>query len=186
MTQSAVPEHACVRVGPASAVTLIAGWPQACDCGNDRRATCHAVTGMLLAADDRAPMRWLETADVIIVSAVTEGADPVDWLRRYPGCAVVAAWTRPNECSVATRSTVLRGLAVSGRQGDSAAFACAAFVHGWLAARLPLTLLSPACLQVAPEPAATWPRAGSPLFFRFSYRPMTGGDSSADPPGPAL
>lgn len=179
MTRPAAPEHACVRVSPLSAGTLIAGWPRACAGNGGRRPGWPAVTGTLLVADDRAPVRGLETADVIVASAGPGTPGPGEWLRRYPGCAVAAVWTRPGECSVATRSGVLASVAVSGQSGDRGALACAVFTYGWLAAGLPLAVLSPACLCVGPGPAVAWPRPGSPCFFRFSYCPVPGGD-----PGP--
>jgi hypothetical protein len=177
VTRCAAPGHACVRVGPLSGGTLVAGWPQACDGG--RRPGWHAVTGTLLVADDRAPADRLETADVIVASAGPGRSGLGEWLHRYPGCAVVAARTRPGECSVVTGSAVLPSVAVSGQPGDRGALACAVFTHGWLAAGLPLALLSPACLCVGPSPALAWPQPGSPWFFRFSYCPVSGDD-----PGP--
>lgn len=184
MTGSTVPEHACVRVGPLTAGTLIAGWPQACDCDGGRRHGWHAVTGTLVAAHDRAPVRRLEGADVIVTSGLPGHTEPGEWLRRYPGCAVAAAWTSPGECAVATRHGVLRGLAVSGQAGDGGALACAAFIHGWLVAGWPLTLFSPACLDVSPGAAVGWPEAGGPLFFRFGYRSASREDPSPEAPVP--
>jgi hypothetical protein len=187
MTQRAAPEHAWVRAGPLNTGTLIAEWPQACDCAGGRRPGWRAVTGTLLVADDRVPTRRLETADVIVASAGPGCTGLGEWLRRYPGCAVAAAWTSSGECSVATRDGVLHSVAVSGQHGDRGALACAVFVHGWLAAGLPLALLSPACLRVCPGSAVTWPRAGGPLlFFRFGYCPVSGHDCpvSEDDPGP--
>jgi hypothetical protein len=184
VTRCAAPEHACVRVGPLSAGTLIAAWPRACACDGGRRPGWLAVTGTLLVADDRAPARRLEAADVIVASAGRGRPGPGEWLRRYPGCAVAAAWTRPGECSVATRSGVLTSVAVSGQSGDRGALACAVFTHGWLAAGLPLALLYPACLCVAPSPAVAWTRPGSPCFFRFSYCPVSGDDSCPEAVGP--
>jgi hypothetical protein len=173
-----------VRVGPLSAGTLVAGWPRACDCESRRRPGWHALTGTLLAARDQAPARWLEGADVIVTSGQSGQAGPGEWLRRYPGCAVAVAWTSPGECAVATRYGVLRGVAVSGQQGDGGALACAAFVHGWLVAGWPLALLAPACLGVGPGAAVGWPDAGSPLSFRFGYCAPSGDDPSPDAPGP--
>lgn len=184
MNRSTRPEHACVRVGPLSPGTLVAGWPWACDCGSRRRPGWQAMTGTLRAVRDRAPAHWLEGADVIVTSGRPGPASPGEWLRRYPGCAVAAAWTSPGECTVATRYGILGGVAVSGQQGDGGALACAAFVHGWLTAGLPLALLSPARLSVGPGPAVGWPDAGSPLFFRFGYCAPSGGDPSPDVPAP--
>ena len=183
MSQCAAPEHACVRVGPLSAGTLVAGWPQACDCDAGRRLGWYAVIGTLLVADDRAPVRRLEAADVIVASAGPGRSGLGEWLHRYPGCAVVAAWTRPGECSVATRNGVLRSVAVTGQQADGGALACAVFVHGWLVAGLPLALLSPACLSISPGAAVAVPRAASPLFFRFGYCSVSGDDPRPGAPG---
>lgn len=188
MSQHATTQHACVRVGPLSARTLVAGWPRPCDCGS-LRSGGRAVTGMLLAADDRAPARRLEEADVIVT---TDGVGTIgagDWLRRYPGCAVAAALVRPGECTVATRGGALRSVAVSGQDAVGVgAFACAVFFHGWLAAGRSLALFRPACLYVSPGTADAWPGEGSPLFFRFSYYPAAGDDpcpeSSGSPAGP--
>jgi hypothetical protein len=185
MTQSAAPKHAYVRVGPLSIGTLIVRWPQGCDCDGDRRPNWPAVTGTLLAADDRAPARWLEAADVIVAFAGPGRIDPGGWLRRYPGCMVVAAWTTPDECSVATRNGVLGSVAVGGEPSHGGALACAMFVHGWLAARLPLGLLSPARLHVSQGTAVTWPQAGTPLFFRFGYCPVSGDDCPISEGGPS-
>jgi len=181
MSQGA-PQHACVRVGPLGAGTLIAGWPQPCDCDSGRRPGWHAVTGTLLAADDSAPPRLLEAADVIVTLAGSGRTMLDEWLRRYPGCAVAAAWTRPGECSVATRDGILRSVAVSGQQGDGGALACAVFAQGWLTAGLPLALLSPACLHVRPGAAVAWREAGSRLFFRFGYCSVAGDGPPARPP----
>ena len=186
MIRSASPRHACVRVGPlSSGRTLVAGWPQVCDCGGGRRPSSRSVTGTLRAADERAPTSWLEAADVIIASAGPRQIDPGEWLRRFPGCAVAAAWTTSDECSVATRNGMLHSVTVSGEQSYGGAFACAMFVHGWLAARLPLVLLSPARLYVSPGTAFTWPRAGNPLFFRFGYCSMSGDDRPMSEGGPS-
>jgi hypothetical protein len=185
MIQSAAPEHACVRVGPLSTGTLVAGWPQGCDCDGGRRPNWRTVTGTLLAADDRAPIHRLEAADVIVTSAGPGRTDPGEWLRRYPGCAVAAAWTTSERCSVATRTGVLRGVTVSGGQSDGSAFACAVFVHGWLAAGLPLAFLSPTCLRISPGAVVTWPRGGSPVFFRFGYCAVSGNDCPMSDGGPS-
>lgn len=182
MSYSATPEHARVRVGPLSAGTLVAGWPQSGDCGCGRCRCGHAVTGTLLAADDRGPARWLETADVIIAVGEAGGTGPGEWLRRYPGCSVAAAMTRRGECSVATRDDVLRSVAVSGQESGAGVLACAVFVYGWLAAGWSLTLLRPARLYVSYGGDVTQ-RLGGPLFFRFGYC-SSSGDPSGPPAGP--
>jgi hypothetical protein len=177
VSQRATTEHACVRVGPLSAGTLVTGWPRPCGCGS-LRSGGRTVTGMLLAADDRAPAWRLEEADVIVTTGGPGTTGVGDWLRRYPGCAVAAAQVRRGECSVATRDGARRDVAVSGQGAAGAgAFACAVFIHGWLAAGRSLALLRPARLYVSPGAADAWPGPGSPLFFRFSYYPASGDDS---------
>jgi hypothetical protein len=184
VTAARAPERACVRVGSANAGPLIAGWPQACDCAGGRRPGWPAVTGTLLAADERSPVRRLETADVIVASTGCGRPGPAEWLRRYPGCAVAVARSGPDECSVASRSGVIGRMAVSGAHGDCGALACAVFTYGWILAGLPLAPLASACLSVGPVAAIAGPGGGRPLFFRFGYCLAPWGDSSPGAPGP--
>jgi hypothetical protein len=163
-----VPEHAFVRVSPLSAGTLVAAWPRSDARGCAGRCSGGAVTGMLLAADERAPTRWLEAADVIITTGWAEDSRPAEWLRRYPGCAVAAAMTQRDECSVATRGVGLRKVAVSGEETDASSLACAVFVYGWLAAGWSLAPLWPGGVHVD-HGADVQSERGSLLFFRFGY-----------------
>jgi hypothetical protein len=170
-----------VRVGPLSTGALVADWPPGRDYGGSRPGE-RTVSGTLLAADDRAPTRWLEAADVIVVTGEAGSAGPTEWLRRYPGSAVAAALVQPGECSVATRDGLLR-VEVSGQGTDNAnALACAVFVHGWLAVGWPLALFRPARLHISHDAAAGPDH--SPLFFRFSYRPVSGDDPRPELSGP--
>jgi hypothetical protein len=164
-----------VRVGPVRGEMLVAGWPQDCELVGTSRPHGRGVAGMLLAADASAPTRWLETADVI-VAASREGSTSLgEWLHRCPGCAVVASWTRPGECSVATRDDGPRMLTVSGQgSADAIALACAVFTHGWVVAGWPLSLLQPTRLHLSQGTAASGPEPGNRLFFRFSYCPAPG------------
>lgn len=163
--------HACVRVGPLGGGMLIARWPEARGC---RCRGGQAVTGTLLAACARSPVRQLELADVIVAGGAAGSAGPSGWLRRYPGCAVAACPGRAGLCSVATRDGVIGHLAGSGLSA-AGALACAVFVHGWLSAGWPLDLLRPARLHVACHAGAGLV-PGTPLFFRFSYCAAPGDD----------
>jgi hypothetical protein len=168
MSERTVPEHAFVRVSASSAGTLVATWPQDGTRGCGGRCPGRTVTGMLLAADERAPTRWLEAADVIITTDRGEGSRPAEWLRRYPGCAVAAVMTRRDECSVATRGAGLHNVAVSGEDVGVSSLACAVFVYGWLAAGWSLAPLWPRGVHVDRCADARTER-GSLLFFRFGY-----------------
>jgi hypothetical protein len=177
MSPHAAAGHACVRVGPLGAGTLAAGWPEAHWHHCSQRHGGRTVTGTLRAADARSPAWRLETADVIVTEGGAGSAGPGDWLRRYPGCAITVAWAWPEDCSVATRDGVLRGMAVSG-PSPGAALACAVFVYGWLGTGLRLSELRPARLHVS-HSAGAGPVGGAPLFFRFSYCAASGDDPEA-------
>jgi hypothetical protein len=181
MREREMPVHARARVGPLSAGTLAAKWPRGFDCESCRPGGRRSVTGALLVADDRAPARWLESADVIVAAGEAGSSAPGEWLRRYPGCAVAAGWAKPGVYFVATGDGGLH-LAVSGHSAVGAsAVACAVFVHGWLVTGWPLALLRPACLHVG-HSGARMPMLGSPLFFSFSYCPASGDDPGLEPP----
>jgi hypothetical protein len=172
VSHPATPGHASVRVAPAAAKALVARWPQGCEHARCPRCHHRALTGTLLAADAAAPARWLEAADVIIAAGGEGISRPGEWLRRYPGCAVVASCTQPGKCLVAMRDGVLHRLTVSGQGAIHAtALTCAVFVHGWSAAGWPLALLRPACLDVSQGVTRPAPEPGRRLFFRFSYCP---------------
>jgi hypothetical protein len=171
MSSCAVPGHACLRVGPLGAGTLVARWPSR---GHDE-ICCHgwqALTGALSVADSRTSTRLLATADVIVAVDEAGSANLGDWLRRYPGCAVAVSTAKPGECSVATRDGVLYPMTVSGPQAVGP-LACAAFAYGWLAAGRSLELLRPAHLHLSHDADDTPGRDGR-LFFKFSYCPASG------------
>jgi hypothetical protein len=175
------PEHACVRFGPVGGDMLVAGWPQDCGPAGSSRPHDRGVAGTLLAARAGAPARWLEAADVIVAASRESDTSLREWLRRYPGCAVAASWTRPGECSVATRDDGPRTLTASSPgSADAIALACAVFMYGWLAAGWPLSLLQPTRLDLSEGAAVPGPELGDRLFFRFSYCPTPGDDP---PPG---
>ena len=177
MSRPAAPEHASLRIAPVTEKALVAGWPQGREHARCLRCHHRGLTGTLLAANSAAPARWLEAADVIVASGGERSSRPGEWLRWYPGCAVVASCTQPGECLVAMRDGVLHGLTVSGAgAGHATALTCAVFVHGWLAAGWPLALLRPACLDVSQGVTAPAPEPGRRLFFRFSYCPAPDSD----------
>lgn len=120
---------------------------------------------------------------------------PLGWLsktlRKHPGCAVAAAWTGRGGCAVATRDGGFRAVLVRGQVDIRVCvLGCAAFVHGWLAAGLPLALLDPARLEIAGAPVSMQPGATEAqppvLFFRFCYRvsPSIPPVGDASEPGP--
>jgi hypothetical protein len=142
-----------------------------------------AVSGDLVAADAMtAGPGSLEVADVICGRSEPGCAPPLTWLAgtmgSYPGCAVAAVWTGEGRCLVATRAgrpfTVSYfvpngpGLRAARNVPVSGALACAMFVHGWLAARWPLTALDPARLVAVTE-------------WRLPARTMTAGRSTPIP-----
>lgn len=171
MSTSGAPVLACVRVGPLAGPVLAARWPRQ-PRDSDRCGGNRAVTGTLLVAHDHSPARFLETADIIVTT--NEAGSPAldSWLRRYPGCTIAVSRAGPGECSVATRTGFLRRMAVSGPSVDGT-LACGVFVHGWLAAGWPLSLLQPARLEIAHD-AGEEPPPEAPLFFRFGYCSSSG------------
>lgn len=185
MSGRALPGHAWVRIGPLGAGTLVARWPEAGSTGHDSRRGRWTVTGTLLAADVSEPQERLETADVIVAAEGAVSTGPVEWLYRYPGCAVAAAWTGSDGCSVATRDGERFRVAVSGRPGDVGLLACAVFAYGWLAGGWPMAALLPAGLRVGVD-GDVGAGQGGRLFFRFgccypsgdSAFPDAGGGSS--------
>lgn len=181
---------ASLRVGPLGARSLLVCWPEGTSVAVTTHAGEHTVTGTLVVAEahTRDPRR-LQIADVIIAAGKRGKGRPDDqdtplvWLskalREQPGCAVAAAWTGHGGCAVATRDGGFHAVLMRG-QADIGicALGCAAFVHGWLAAGLPLALLDPARLEIADAPVSMRPggtEAQPPvLFFRFCYRVSPG------------
>lgn len=149
-----------------------------------------------MASDARAAdPRVLEIADVIFIAGDAARTGPVEWLSRtlsrYPGCKVAAISHHDGCCTVGMRDGWVRTLSLYGRQDASVrAFACAAFVHGWLAVRLPLASLQPLCLEIGGSEVFAMPRtdatAGRPLPFRFRYAGSSGAACAGGPAGAAI
>jgi len=195
VTRDAAPGRACLRVGPLNAGSLVAWWPDRIRGAVGLPGGRPTASGTLMASDVRArDSRVLEIADVIFDAGGAARAGPAEWLSRtlgrYPGCAVAAVWHRHGECTVATRGGSFRALSLHGRQDASVcAFACAVFVHGWLAARLPLACLQPACLEIGDSNpfalSGTGTMGATLLNFRFCYADSSGALGAGDPAGAA-
>jgi hypothetical protein len=190
MNVSVGPGSAFLRAGPLGPRPLLVRWPGGTSVAVTTHAGEHAVTGTLMVAEahDRDPQR-LQIADVIVAArkrdqgGLNDHGTPLGWLsetlREHPGCAVVAAWTGRSGCAVATRDGGLHAVLVRGRADIGIrVLGCAVFVHGWLAAGLPMALLDPARLEIAGAPVSMRPGAieAQPpvLFFRFCYRVSPG------------
>lgn len=200
MNLSATSGSASLRVGPLGAGPLLVRWPEGTGVAVTTCAGEHAVSGTLMVAEARSrdPQR-LQIADVIIVAGERGLDGPNDqgtllgWLsetlQEHPGCAVAAAWTGRGGCAVATRDGGFHAVLMRG-QADirGCVVGCAAFVHGWLAAGLPLALLDPARLEVVGAPVSMRPGATGAqlpvLFFRFCYRVSPGIPPVGDAPEP--
>lgn len=185
MSPRAAAGHACVRVGPPGSGpgTLIAGWPGLCHEGDGRCGGNAAVTGTLLAVGSRAPVPFLETADIIVADEAG-GTGPDHWMRQYPGCGIAVSRTGPGTYAVASPGETLRPVTVRGPD-CAGALACAVLAYGWLAAGRPLDLLRPAVLRVGPGPARK-PVPGERLFFRFAYCGVSGDETPCPGPSPSM
>lgn len=158
-----------------------AGEPTVRSAGQQPRIGCQTESDLLVAHAGRGAASWLGIADVIICPG--QPAAPRSpgclraALRHYPGCAVAAVELGASGCVAATPGQAPIRLTVehSGAAAGSCALACAAFVHGWLAAGQLLASLCPARLRVhssAPggreRPA---PGAIVSLCFGVAYEP---------------
>jgi hypothetical protein len=161
------------RLGTGEPAAAIVRWRSAAArCPAERK---RAIAGHLVAADATADLALLELADVIC----SPGARPLSWLTgmldRLPGCAVTAAPAPGGGCLAAARGHCplriscceqnKQGL----RIGISATFACAVFVHAWLAAGWPLDGLDPPCLEaIWPWSATSIPAVPVPFVLDYS------------------
>jgi hypothetical protein len=156
---------------PASAIVRWRSATARCPGGQKR-----AVAGDLVAADaTTADPALLELADVICSPA----ARPLSWLtgtmERLPGCAVAAAPAPGHGYLIVARGHCPLRLSYDEqnkhglRAGISAAFACAVFVHAWLAAAWSLDSLDPPCLEpVLPWTATSLPAVPLPFVLDYS------------------
>lgn len=191
MIRGAAPGRACLRVGPPDTSSLVAWWPERTSAG--LLGGERSVSGTLVASDAQAAdPRVMETADVIFTAGdAVHRARPAEWLGRtlgrYPGCEVAAIWNRHGECAVAVRNGWLRTLSLPGRHDAGVrAFACAVFVHGWLAARLPLAHLQPPRLEISDSDVVAARIGASMLHFRFCYAGSPEALGAGDPVGAAI
>lgn len=191
VTRDTASGRACLRLGPVDARSLLVCWPNDAPSAAGLLGGGSAVSGTLMASDGRAPdPRVLEIADVIFIADDAARTGPAEWLSRtlsrYPGCEVAAISHQHGDCTAATRDGWVRTLSLYGRQEASVcAFACAAFVHSWLAARLPLASFQPPRLEIGGSEVFAMPRsdatAGRPLHFRFRYAGRSGAACAGDP-----
>lgn len=195
MTCDSAAGRACLRLGPVDSRALLVCWRRGARGAAGLLGGGSAVSGTLVASDGRAPdPRVLEIADVIFIADDAACTAPAEWLsrtlRRYPGCEVAAISHQDGDCTAATRDGWVRTLSLYGRQDASArAFACAAFVHGWLSARLPLASFQPPRLEIGGERFAM-PRTdvtgARRLHFRFRYAGSSGVACAGDAAGAAV
>lgn len=125
--------------------------PNARSAGQQPPIGRQMVSDLLVADAGRGAASWLQIADVIICpdqpAAPSSGCLRAAF-RRYPGCAVAAVGLGAGGCLAGTPGQAPIRLTVDGSAAGSCALACAAFVHGWLAAGQPLASLRPARLRV--------------------------------------
>lgn len=128
--------------------------PDARSAGQQPRIGRQMVSDLLAAHAGRGAASWLQIADVIVCPDQSAAPGSPGCLRaafrRYPGCAVAAVELGAGGCLAGTPGQALIRLTVghSGTAAGSYALACAAFVHGWLAAGQSLASLRPARLRV--------------------------------------
>jgi hypothetical protein len=114
----------------------------------------QAASDLLVAHVGRGAPRWLQIADVIICPGQPAALGAPRWLREAfrhnPGCAVAVVELSAGGCLAGTPGQApIRLIAgPDGAAAGSCALACAAFVHGWLAAGQLLAGLCPARLRV--------------------------------------
>lgn len=187
--------RACLRLGPTDAGSLVVWWPHGGRDGLSLLGGKPAVSGTLMASDARARApRILETADVIFTAGGAGHAGPVEWLRRtlgrYPGCEVAVVCNRSGECTAATRDGWVPTLSLGGnKDANVCAFACAVFVQGWLAARLPVACLLPPHLEIGGGESFTVlsnKTLPGMLHFKFYYDGSSEDASKGDSAGGAI
>jgi hypothetical protein len=164
MISASLPERAWITMGqtttsPAAIWRSLPGAPGAI--AGHARCIC-AVTGEFVAADaSMGNPEWQAIADIVFHAGSPSLVAPAAWLsqtlRAFPGCAVAATWLNRDICAVATRQCGMFTISVCEAGNPDIGiqlFACAAFVHGWLAAQWPLEALNPSWLETCEDSLA--------------------------------
>ncbi|HET9894108.1 MAG TPA: hypothetical protein VFQ44_04185 [Streptosporangiaceae bacterium] len=167
--------------GPGRILVEWAAEPKARSAWQRPRIGCQAVSDLVVAHAGRGAASLLQIADVIVCSGRLAAPTAPGCLRaafrHYPGCAVAAVELGAGGCLAGTPGQAPIRLAVgqSGAPAGSCVRACAAFVHGWLAAGQSLASLRPVSLRI-PSSAAGGRECPSPdgivtMSFGVAYEP---------------
>lgn len=161
MIGASLPERAWITVGPIT-TSPAAIWQSLPGAIVGQAQCMFTVTGEFVAADaSMSDPEWQAIADIVFHGGSRSHVEPAAWLsqtlRTFPGCAVAATWLNRDICAVATRQCGMFTISLCGA-GDPGTsirlFACAAFVHGWLAAQWPLEALNPDRLEICEDSLA--------------------------------